>query len=166
MSILARFQNHPVEVIDVFPGSSGIKLATVRALQGKPFMSWTHGGWCESDTANLPAELLKDVSPPPQPDNQPDNTLQARNLLDLALAQERPQWQNGESVWIWHDSKSRNGGKSGAFLKAYSGEVCLHLTGFTPALRVFWLDVHGWQVCRNVRADYQSWAAKAREALK
>lgn len=73
MTILARFQKHEVEVLDVFPGASGVKLATVRALRGKPFMSWTHGGWCESDTANLPADLLKDITLQIEP--QPNKTM-------------------------------------------------------------------------------------------
>ncbi len=50
-----------VEIVDVWTGGSGVKLATVRAFIGQPFQSWTHGGWCPSDTANFPAGLLRDV---------------------------------------------------------------------------------------------------------
>lgn len=154
MTILARFQKHDVEILDVFPGTSGVKLATVRALQGKPFQSWTSGGWCESDTANLPAGLLKDITP------QPESQSNSPTLLDLALAQAKPQWYNGESVWIWRN------GKGSAFLKAYTGEVRLHLTGYTPSIVVFLLDRNGWRASNVVQADYQAWAAKAQEALK
>jgi hypothetical protein len=58
-----------VEVTDVFTGGSGVKLATVRALAGEPFQAWTNGGWCSSNTARFPADLLRDVavSVEPQP---------------------------------------------------------------------------------------------------
>lgn len=155
MTILAHYQNQQVEILDVYDNPGG-KVASLRATQGKPFV----GGdkwpiWTEYTTA--PAAELSDITPD---DHKPNNP----TLLDLALAAARNQWPSGESVWIW-----RNNGKGGAFLKAYTGEVCLHLTGYTPSLRVFWLDPangNGWQVARNVQADYQAWASKAREALK
>lgn len=74
MAILASIpykgnRNMIVEILDVFTGGSGVKLATVRALAGQPFQNWTHGGWCPSDTCNWPAGLLRDVIIHPEQDS-------------------------------------------------------------------------------------------------
>lgn len=50
------------EVLDIFTGSSGRKVATVRALRGMPFQSYTHGGWCASNSCTIPAGLLSRVA--------------------------------------------------------------------------------------------------------
>ena len=51
-----------VEVLDVFTTGDGRKLATVRALTGQPFTSWTHGGWAESDTRRVRVDQLANVA--------------------------------------------------------------------------------------------------------
>jgi hypothetical protein len=58
MTIIARYAGRTVEVQDVFTGSSGRRLALVRRINGEPFIMWTHGGWCESDYANAPIDLI------------------------------------------------------------------------------------------------------------
>jgi len=74
MTILASIPHKgnrmTVEILDVWTGGSGVKLATVRALTGQPFQSWTHGGWATSDTANFPAGLLRDVRKVDEPEAQ------------------------------------------------------------------------------------------------
>lgn len=152
MTILAQFKNQPVEILDVYDMPNG-KVASLRALQGKPFVAgdkWPV--WSEWTTA--PVAELTDIHP--QPETKPNNP----TLLDLALAQAKPQWYSGESVWVWRN------GKRGAFLKAYTGEVCLHLTGYRPSLTVFVLTAQGWQAAHNLDRAYQTWAAKAREELQ
>ena len=51
-----------VEVLSTFTTGDGRKLATVKALTGKPFTSWTHGGWAESETRNVRVDLLSNVA--------------------------------------------------------------------------------------------------------
>lgn len=61
-----------VEVTGTFTTSNGVKMAVVRALAGRPFSAWTHGGWADSDSANFPAHLLRNVAVSvelPQPAN-------------------------------------------------------------------------------------------------
>ena len=92
MTILARFQNRHVKILDVFTTGDGRKLAIVQALEGQPFTSWTHGGWAASDTTTIRADFLQDVAAESRP---------AGNLLTLALANAKSQWYAGESVWLW-----------------------------------------------------------------
>ena len=61
MTILARFQNHDIEILDVFEGSSGRKLASIRYLDGHEINYWTHGGWCRDDHDQIPVALLHDI---------------------------------------------------------------------------------------------------------
>ena len=159
MSILARYTNIEVEVLGTFTTGDGRRIATVRALRGKPFTDFTHGGPADSDSANVPVELLRDVRQDPQPDPEPSKP----NLLDLALAQARPQWHSGESVWLFRS------GNTGAFLKNDgNGFVNLNVTGCREYLNVFHLDpdTWSWRPCRDLEKNYKSWATKAQEALK
>ena len=153
MTILARFQNRHVKILDVFTTGDGRKLAIVQALEGQPFTNWTHGGWAASDTTTLRADLLQDVAAESRP---------AGNLLTLALANAKSQWYAGESVWLWR----KNGGAAptGAFLKEEGGIVTLNLTGFAKSLRMFCIDLKAgeWQQARNLEANYHLWAAQAK----
>lgn len=152
MAILARFKDQQVEILDVYDYPEG-KVASLRAVDGKPFI----GGdkWpVRTEYTTAPIGELSNIT---SQDDKPHNP----TLLDQALSAARNHWPNGETVWVWHN------GKSSAFLKAYTGEVRLHVTGYTPSLRVFILDpTNGWHVARNVRADYQAWATKARKVVK
>jgi hypothetical protein len=52
----------PVEVVEAITTGDGRRLAVVRALAGQPFTGHSfNGGPCDSDTANIPAGLLRDV---------------------------------------------------------------------------------------------------------
>lgn len=151
MTILARFQNQQVEVIDTFE-AGGIELAAVKAITGKPFVGgdkWpVFTEWATVKTCELQA-----LDPTPQP---------LTNLLTMALQYaSKTQWAAGEDVWIW-----RNNGKGGAFLKECNGWVNLFLTGYKRPLPVFWLNPSSWkwEARRNVSTDYQAWAARAKVA--
>lgn len=65
MAILAeiphKYSNMTVEVTDVYTTSNGVKMARIAALKGRPFCEYTSGGWCESNTARFPADLLRNV---------------------------------------------------------------------------------------------------------
>ena len=151
MSILAQYQNMIVEVLDVYTDGAGVKLASVKAQDGQPFI----GGdkWpIRTKFATVKVAELSKVSEPSKP-----------NLLDLALDQARAQWHNGESVWLVRNDNS------GAFLKNDgNGFVNLNVTGCREYLNIFHLDPESWswQICRNLEKNYQSWAAKAQDALK
>lgn len=157
--IVARYTNLEVQVIDSFTTGDGRRIAVVKALRGKPFTDYSfNGGPSDSDTAQVPAALLKDVRIEREQDNgQP-------NLLELALAEAKPQWCNGESVWL-----VRNGNGSGAFLKnSGNGFVTLNVVGCRDYLKVFYLDPESWTwvIARDLEKHYQAWASKAQEALK
>jgi len=157
MSILARVQNIEVEVLSTFTTGDGRKLATVRALRGKPFTDFTHGGPADSAAAQVPVSFLRDVRQDPQA--APSKP----NLLQMALAAHKPQWYNGESLWL-----VRNGNQ-GAFLKNDgNGFVTLNVTGCSEYLNFFFLDMMSgtWVPCRDLENKYQSWARKAQEAMK
>ncbi len=51
-----------VEVLGMIRTGDGRKLAAVRAMAGCPFVQCTHGGPCQSDSANIPLDYLTDVA--------------------------------------------------------------------------------------------------------
>ena len=61
MTIIAVYQSFQVEVTDVFTTGDNRKLASVRAITGKPFTIFTHGGPADSATASVRADLLTNV---------------------------------------------------------------------------------------------------------
>jgi hypothetical protein len=144
-------KTEPVEVLDAYDGSAGRKLASVRALAGKPFAEWTHGGWSYSDTARFPAEILQNVKTTPDKVERP-------NLLSLALAKAKPQWYVGEVVHIWKDR---------AFLMNDDCFVRLYVRGCFEGLTIFRLNLHDscWENAINLEQRYQEWAAKAQMAI-
>lgn len=137
-----------VEITDTYINSRGEKMVSVKALKGEPFISWTHGGWAYYNTTEVGVNSLKDVR---QEETAP-------NLLAMALAQAKPQWHSGESVWIW-----RNNG-NGAFLKEESGFVNLCLTGVNRSVPIFYLDPASWSwvQSKNVEQRYQNWVSRVR----
>jgi len=52
------YDGRQVEIIDFFTGSGGRRLALVKRITGEKFQQYTHGGWCESDYANAPVDLI------------------------------------------------------------------------------------------------------------
>jgi hypothetical protein len=156
MSILARFKkSFDVEVLSTFATGDGRKLATVKALAGSPFKAWSHGGWSESATANVPADLLSDVRRDPVPEP-------ARpNLLGLALAAFKPQWYASETIPLW---KSDNGQVT-AWLREGNQFIWLGVKGYDKGLPVFFLGLGGWQVVGDVDRKYADWARQAQKAV-
>lgn len=59
--IVANFQKHPVEVIDINDHYGRGKWANVEFLDGYTVSVWTHDGWAEYKTALVPVKCLKDV---------------------------------------------------------------------------------------------------------
>jgi len=51
-----------VEVLATFTTGDGRKLATVKAMTGRPFSSWTHGGWADSNTRNVRVDQLSNIA--------------------------------------------------------------------------------------------------------
>ena len=154
MTILARFQNIDVEVLNSWTSSRG-KVALVQALSGQPFKSWTHGGWAESDSTTVLADTLKDVRTDPQAETKPNKP----NLLTLALQHtDKKQWYAGEVVHLWKNGKRR------AFLKEQHGFIHLCLTGEMASCCIFWLDpvTWSWEVSNNIESDYPNWVRKVR----
>jgi hypothetical protein len=146
MTIIATFkpQNVKVEILDVFE-CGGIKLAAVKAIEGKPFA----GGdkWpVSTEFATVKAAEL-----------QPE----AVNLLTLALAagKNKSQWYSGESVWVFEPKRNQ-----GAFLKECYGFVSLHLTGYSKSTPIFFLNGRNWIPARDVEKRYQAWASEASKA--
>jgi hypothetical protein len=160
MAILAQVQARgtliPVEVTDTFTGGGGRKLAAVRAINGKPFITWTHGGPCEDDRATYPVDCVKNVTVTVEDDPK------AANLFKRAieLAANKRQWYPGEVVYIWGDPKR------GVFLKEAGGSVYLYVTGYREPCRIYYLALDGWQVSDKAAEDYGRWAAQAAEVVK
>ena len=158
MTILARFQNQDVEILDVYE-ANGVKMCSLRAVYGTPFVGGDRWPvWTAYTIA--PAGELSEVHQERHPGEAGAQAKPARpNLLDLALAQAKPQWYTGETVWIW-----RNNGKGGAYLKNNGGFVSLCLTGHQPSCVIFYLLPIGWQTSKVVKADYRKWVEKLQEA--
>lgn len=152
MTILAQFKNQHVEIIDTFE-RSGRKLATVKAITGKPFV----GGdkWpVFTEWATAPIDELVNVHQDPQPDPEPA----APNLLSMALAyQERASWYSGESINLINDQA----GKPLAWLKEGGGAVRLCVRGVRQSLLVYLCGLYGWQPMPNLGEKYNQWAAVA-----
>ncbi len=54
---IAILHGQRVEVLAVWTGSRGLR-AEVLALDGQRFNSWTHGGWCESNSTHVNLDWL------------------------------------------------------------------------------------------------------------
>jgi hypothetical protein len=91
-----------------------------------------------------------------------ENT-QPVTLLTLALAAAKPQWYSGESVWLVGQGKT---GK--AYLKNTGGWIHLYVIGYDTPLPIFVLDpaLNAWVETRQARAEYSSWAARAKQAIQ
>ena len=154
-NVLHNGNTIPVEITSTFQTSDGRKLAAVRAINGKPFTTWTHGGPSADDRATLRVDTLRDVA------ITPDETPQADNLFKraLELATKR-QWYAGEVVYIWGDPTR------GAFLKDGGGAVNLFVTGHRKPCRIYYLALDGWQVSDKAGENYARWAAQAAEVAK
>lgn len=74
MAILALYNNIEVEVTGTLKTGDGRTRATVRAMVGKPFTQFTHGGPVDTDTAIVSPDFLTNVhqvqadEPQPQPE--------------------------------------------------------------------------------------------------
>jgi hypothetical protein len=143
-----------VEIQDVFD-CCGIKLACIRALDGKPFVSGDKWPVATSYTT-VPASDLSDIK------ESTDGRPQSANLLIMALAAARPQWPNSESVWLVGNPRN------GAYLKNVDGWVYLFVIGVSNGLPIFYFDpaLWKWKECRQVREDYLNWAAEAKHELE
>jgi hypothetical protein len=151
MNSIARYKNQEVEIHDRYT-IGGVEYAAVKAIEGKPFMGGDRfpvkSAWATAKVDELEKCLSPDI---PQPKQD--------NLLNLALAQERPQWINGEAVTIWE-----NGHRS-AILKNFGGFVDLCLSDYPKGVTVFWLDPRkGWTVNAKVGQEYRLWAASVKAA--
>lgn len=162
MTIIARYisKNVSVEILDVFDSPEG-KLASVRALDGKPFV----GGdkWRVATCfATVPAADLSPETQPEQPAKVGCTAKPEANLLTLALAAARSQWPNSETVWLV------GGPRKGAYLVNVGGWVNLYVVGFGKPLPIFCLDPAAgeWKESRQLRKNYPVWAAEAQQALE
>ena len=67
MSILARYNGIEVQIKGVLHTGDGRKRVAIRAIQGEPFGSWTHGGWITTDSAvvspDVPSDFRQDGRP-------------------------------------------------------------------------------------------------------
>ena len=151
MAILASFQNHEVELTDIYE-SGGITLASARATAGKPFVGGDR--WpVYTEYTTVKVHELQNIR------QAPENA----TLLSIALAfASKKQWANGEAVTL---TRSKDG-KVQSFLKCGDGLVRLHIVGYTPSLVMFNLTEQGWRVVRNVETSYRIWANKAKASLK
>lgn len=139
-----------VEVLDIYE-CGGVQLASVEALEGKPFVGGNK--WAvQTPFTIVPTSDLIITEEPAQP---------ALNLLTLALAYEsKRQWYSGEVLYVWGDRK-----RGGAFLKEEDGFVRLSITHYPHSCLVFWLGLDGWAVSESVNKSYQTWATRAQESL-
>ena len=152
MCIIAFYGKEEVEVLDVYE-VGGVKLASVKALQGKPFVGgdkWPVASeWGTVKACELSKSQGEELGPahPGKP-----------NLLTLALEhQGKRQWYSGESVWLWRPSKQK-----GAYLKESGGFVSLSLVGKRAYCVIYWLDpiTWTWEVSKSVGSEYQNWVKK------
>ncbi len=84
-----------------------------------------------------------------------------KNLLDLALEQERPIWQSGQVVPLITDRQ----GRPKAYLKEMTCVVYLCTGKDLPALPVFRLDVDGWTTISRLPERYAAWVARCKDLL-
>lgn len=150
MTILAQYASKTVEVLDAWTDPAGVKQASVKALDGKPFV----GGdkWpVRSEWGTVKAADLQDVHQDPQA------APAAPNLLAMALAAARQQWPSGETVWVY--------GRK-AFLKEQQGFVELCIVGKQASCKIFWLnpDTWSWEPVHNLNTRYSQWVEKVRGA--
>ncbi|MFC2026260.1 hypothetical protein ACFLUC_03595, partial [Chloroflexota bacterium] len=115
MIILAYYKNVEVEVLDEYKDRKGVEWASIRALDGEPFVSRTKWfNWTAYTVVKR--DELSDVQENPDPDSEHPN------LLSLALQHsKKKQWATSETVWIWGDKKRS------VFLKNEGGFVRLCL---------------------------------------
>jgi hypothetical protein len=151
MTIIATFkpQNVKVEILDVFED-----LASVKAIEGSPFIGGDKWPVSTPYATVKVAELQPEQAPKPEP----------ANLLTMALSKAKRQWSAGEAVWIFKTDKY-----SGAFLKECYGFVCLHIAGYGKSTPIFFLDGQNWIPARDVEKKYQAWAREfeaSKAALK
>ncbi len=59
---ILSYRNILVRVLNVYDSPRGPR-ATVEALEGAPFLSWTHGGWCYASTTRVSVALIHPPSP-------------------------------------------------------------------------------------------------------
>ena len=152
MTSIAHYKDEAVEILDRWT-SGGQEFATVRAINGSPFV----GGdkWpIRTPFANVKVEEL-------EADPQAD-TEQRPNLLTMALRyQDRRQWYSGEAIHLMTDKQ----GRPLAWLKNLDGEVWLQVKTCRKSCLVYFLDPEdGWQVNPYLTMDYKSWAAAATQA--
>ena len=84
-----------------------------------------------------------------------------KNLMDLALEQERPIWQSGQVVPIITDRQ----GRPKAYLKEMTCVVYLCTGKDLPALPVFHLDLDGWTIIPRLPERYAAWVARCKDLL-
>ena len=94
----AVYKNIPVDILHIYE-AGGVKRATVRAVEGKPFTKW--GKWLtKTSYATTTLDQLSGFTPDPQPEPA------IPNLLSLALEyRDKQQWSAGEAVWLWRSNR-------------------------------------------------------------
>ena len=141
-------QGQPIKPVTV-NRALGVLQRSDQSWRTKYETHWDGTQWiCKCPSRERPckhivAKMLED-RPAPKPDN----------ILQLALAQAKPQWSSGESVWLWRN------GNEGYFLKEGQGVVRLCASGKTPSCIIFYLDVTGWEVSEVVNAKFAEWLKK------
>jgi hypothetical protein len=142
----AIYKNISVDIVHVYE-IGDVKHATVRAVEGKPFMNLDK--WpTKTSYATTTIDQLSDIIPDPQ--REPT----VPNLLSLALEYRgKQQWSAGEVVNLWGNRKCK------AFLKEENCIVNLCLIGISRSVTVFILDLHTgqWKESRTLYAEYQHW---------
>lgn len=147
MTIIAEYANVTVEILDGWQNPDGVSFASVKAVEGQPFV----GGLCEpvrSAYRVVKAAELQNVHSDPQP------APAAPNLLAMALEYaDKSQWSSGETVWIY---------KRQVFLKEQQGFVHLCVVGKQASCKVFWLNADGWhwEPVHSVNTRYSQWVEK------
>jgi hypothetical protein len=151
----ATYKNISVEIIHVYDVGD-VKHATVRAIEGKPFLAWGKFP-TRTSYATTTMNELSDIIPDPKPEPV------VPNLLSLALEyRDKQQWSAGEVVDLWGDQKCS------AFLKEANCIVNLYLTGLSRSVTVFFLDLNNgeWKESRTLGADYQYWVDSIKAGAK
>jgi hypothetical protein len=151
----ATYKNIPVDILHVYDVGD-VKHATVRAVEGKPFLAW---GKFPTRTryATTTMDELSDIIQDPHAEPA------VPNLLSLALEyRSKQQWSAGEVVCLW------GGRECEAFLKEENCIVNLCLTGLSRSVTVFFLDLRTgeWKESRTLGADYQYWVDSIKAGAK